>query len=390
MIKIAAVCLGLLLSFHIAACAEQSDAVDFLYEIGKHYYEQGDYDQALHELKKALMVDPGHQEAQALIEVIEEELLTPAEIEQEVAREEAMIRALEQAEGKFFEEPFEEPVEQEPLPEPVAVEEEEAQEEEEAEAADEPYQLIKPGKTFVELFTKYYWHNTEFDSGGKRKRWAYNGRYREVRTEVKIEHGLTEDLTLLASIPYKIALWKDDFNRNTTNGIGDIWMRLKYRAWEQLAMPFTFYVQPGLRAPTGYDQTNVPALGGGDIATELRFLGVRSFSGLPAYAKIETGYRYRSDDLTDEIPYFFELGWHPTDWFLFKTTIDGIEGLQGTGGDEEDWTKWTVHTIFSPKGGFGTFRKEDIFNIELGYGNTFDGKNTGNGTEVILNITYQF
>ena len=209
-------------------------------------------------------------------------------------------------------------------------------------------------------------------------------------TELKIEYGLTDNLNLLSSIPYKVALWKDDYNRNTTNGVGDIWMRLKYRICGQPEMPFAFSLQPGLRFPGGYDENDSPALGKGEIAGEMKLIATRSFSTLPCYTKIETGFRPRAEEPTDEIPYFFEFGYYPLEWLMFKTTVDGVEGLAGTGDDEEDYTKWTAHLIYSPKGGFGAFRKEDILNFELSYGNTFEGKNTSNGSEVVFNITYQF
>ncbi len=97
-IKIVIVYLALLFRFHIAAFAQDLSAADFLYEIGKEYYEEGDYPQALHELKKALLAEPEHIRAQALIEVIEEDLLTPDELQAEVEREDAMMQALEEAE----------------------------------------------------------------------------------------------------------------------------------------------------------------------------------------------------------------------------------------------------------------------------------------------------
>ncbi len=101
--------LVLLFILNPAALAQGSRAADFLFEVGKEYYEQGDYEQALHELGKALLVEPGHTRALMYIQLIEEKLGLAQEEEmeeiegyaEELAREEAMERALEEAEARI-------------------------------------------------------------------------------------------------------------------------------------------------------------------------------------------------------------------------------------------------------------------------------------------------
>lgn len=400
-----------MLALSVSAFAQEySSTADILFEAGKNYYEQGQYEQALQELGKALLAEPGHTLARMYIEIIEEELALAAaekeieigiEIEEEAAasaddaaRERAMIEAIEQAKSKVSgleREAAEEEQAGEVMPAAAEVSEKLAEKApEEQEIAEEPYPLLGKGKTFIELYNKYYWHNTEFDEGGERHRWAYNGSYHEVASELKLEYGLTDDLNFLCSIPYKEAVWKDDYNRNTTSGIGDCWMRLKYRVFRQAQLPWSLSLQPGFRFPGGYNENDSPSLGRGELAGELRLIATRSFYSLPCYAKIETGYRGRAEEPTDEIPMLLEWGYYPTDWLLFKTTVDGVEGLGGRGDVEEDYTKWTAHLIYSPKGGFKTFRKEGSLNFEFAYGNTFEGKNTSNGSEVVINISYQF
>ncbi|NQT00367.1 MAG: hypothetical protein HQ595_04705 [Candidatus Omnitrophica bacterium] len=263
---------------------------------------------------------------------------------------------------------------------------------EEAIRRDHPelYETIKEERTLVEFYNKYYWYNTKFDQSGERKRWAYNGRYREVRSELKVEHSLTDKLNILTSIPYKEALWKDDYNRNTTSGVGDIWLRAKYKLLQQ-GQGFVYgAVQPGFRFPGGYDENASPALGKGEIAGELRLIAARSFKSWPVYSKLELAYRARADEPTDEIPHYFEVSYYPKNWLMLKSTIDGVEGLSGTGDDEEDWTKWTAHLILSPNNAFGAERDERIWEFEFAYGNTFEGKNTSNGSEAVFNVSHEF
>ena len=53
-----------------------SDVADFLCEIGIEYYKKGDYADALHELNKALILEPNHKTAQKYIRIIQDKLGT--------------------------------------------------------------------------------------------------------------------------------------------------------------------------------------------------------------------------------------------------------------------------------------------------------------------------
>ncbi|MBU3934305.1 MAG: hypothetical protein KKH11_06550, partial [Candidatus Omnitrophica bacterium] len=123
-LKIAIVYFGLMVIFNAPAFAKEgSSAADFLCEIGIEYYERGAYREALHELKKALLVEPQHEQALTYIRIVKEKLGLPekeeieqAQVSAEVfAREEAVAQALEEAEEKEAAEPV---VEEEPVAEP--------------------------------------------------------------------------------------------------------------------------------------------------------------------------------------------------------------------------------------------------------------------------------
>ena len=109
-LKIAIVYFGLMVIFNAPAFAKEgSSAADFLCEIGIEYYERGAYREALHELKKALLVEPQHEQALTYIRIVKEKLGSA------FAREEAVAQALEEAEEKEAAEPV---VEEEPVAEP--------------------------------------------------------------------------------------------------------------------------------------------------------------------------------------------------------------------------------------------------------------------------------
>lgn len=88
-------CLSFLNLPPLYAQTEYSRTAQFLYEIAKEYYNFGDYDQALHEFKKLLLLEPSHEGARKFIELIEEERREKAR----TLRDKAMAEAIERLEG---------------------------------------------------------------------------------------------------------------------------------------------------------------------------------------------------------------------------------------------------------------------------------------------------
>ncbi|MCQ9207844.1 MAG: tetratricopeptide repeat protein [Omnitrophica bacterium] len=83
-----AIYIGLIFNMSTFAFAEVASAADALFELGQQYYEQGNYKDALHELKKALLANPDHVQAFTYIQIIEQELgLSEEEISREEAKE---------------------------------------------------------------------------------------------------------------------------------------------------------------------------------------------------------------------------------------------------------------------------------------------------------------
>ncbi len=251
-------------------------------------------------------------------------------------------------------------------------------EQETAPAVDRGAWTLPKGKLYTEIYNKYYWHNSQFDNSGDKTEWNYNGHYDEIRSELKLEYGVTDELTVLAYLPYKEIHWRDDYGKYTNKGLADVWTGGKYRI---LTDPFIFSLQARIKIPTNYNENDTPSIGRRQIDGDIKLLFAKPlqpyFNG---YAKFETGFRGRAQEPTNEIPYFYELGYNLTKSFVLKATIDGVEGLHGTGKAEEDYTKGTISTIY----------KFYNYGIELGYGNTFRGKNTSAAEEIILSLSALF
>lgn len=95
-----------LLIFNPTTSAQSSSAADFLFETGKKYYERSDYQQALHEFKKAILAQPDHPQALIYIQNIKEKLDSLQkqgqffEPEGEIIREQTAVKPLLKAEAK--------------------------------------------------------------------------------------------------------------------------------------------------------------------------------------------------------------------------------------------------------------------------------------------------
>ncbi len=241
------------------------------------------------------------------------------------------------------------------------------------------------GQYMLELYSKYYYHNRRFDNNGNKNRWGYNGKGNELTTEFKIEYGFSDDLTIWTHIPYKHVHWKDDYATHSTKGLADIWLGGKYRFLEK---PVVLSLGLLAKLPAGYNENDIPSLGNGQIDEEIRLLSAKSFPAL-GYIKAETGYRWRNEEPADTIAYFFEFGYQALDKLLVKTTLDGAESLKIPTG--EDYTKWTTSMLFTLRKAANPFLDTtDKLEFEIGYGETFAGKNASAASEIFSKILYYF
>lgn len=345
----------------VAAAQEFSLAAETLCGFGRVYMQQGKYLEAKAEFRKCLLVDPENEQAKKLLGLCDEKLASE--------REEAMVSAMKEAGGKI--KPGIEPGIQAGRKPQAAP----GWEGSLAPPVQRGAWTLKEGQTYVELYTKYYWNNHQFDSEGKKKRWDYDGKGNEWRTELKLEYGLTDMDTLLLYTVAKEAHWKDSFRSSTKRGITEVWPGMKRLLFEK---PFICSLQGKLKIPLNYSEEAVPSLGTHQIDAEVKILTAQPWPKLPGYTKFETGFRARREEPSNEIPYFFELGYNLRPRLILKTTLDGNESLAGTGGTNEDWLKYTVGPIF---------KISELFNLELGFGHTFWGKNTSAAKEIFCSIS---
>lgn len=340
---------------------EYRQSAEALFSFGEAYLKENRYADAEMELKKCLMLNPQHIQAKLLLEECEKQIA----LKENKTREDAMKLALEETEKN---------IKKQELTTPTAVIPE--KEESLAPPIQKGAWTLQKGQIYAELYTKYYWHNHQFDNGRHKKRWDYEGKYNEVRTELKLEYGLTDRYNLMLYTVAKEALWKDSFKSSSRKGFVETWPGVKYLLFTE---PFIGSLQVKAKFPLHYSEEAVPAIGTHQIDGEIKLLTAQPWPKLPGYTKFELGFRGRAEEPSNEIPYFFEFGYNLMSNLILKVTLDGQQGVGG--GKKEDWLKGTFGPIF---------KLGDLFNIELGYGNTFTGRNSSAAEEVYLAASRQW
>ena len=152
-----------------------------------------------------------------------------------------------------------------------------------------------------------------------------------------LEYGLTDRLTLVASMPYK-RVEETRYVGGRQNGVavtesssdlGDLETRLR---WQLQTDPVVLSVALGGKIPLGYEAertTRVP-LGTGEFDQDVRLLAGRSFYPLPLYVTSELGLRHRGGRFSDEILYAAEAG-YTMGRLMLKANLSGVRTLGDCG-----------------------------------------------------------
>ena len=254
-------------------------------------------------------------------------------------------------------------------------------------------------KVWAELYTKFAWSKWDYNEKSEKVRKSNDARSWSWEMEPKFEYGVTDWLNALFSFSYIEAHYKE-YARPPANGPYSVMNNgvksITYGAkWRLAKEPVVASVQGKIYQYTFYDNPygngsveGQPGIGRGDDAFELRGLLGKTFDlplivndiQLPCYVGLESGYRWRNRDVANDIPFFAEFGFWPYKWLLLKAEIDGYKAHPGTG-IAQSYAIWRVGMVWQVFG-VSTTRKNQAFNFEVQYGQTFWGKGGSGDTDV--------
>ena len=141
---------------------------------------------------------------------------------------------------------------------------------------------------YVEYFYRYFGSKHVFDSEGNRQRRPTTAAFSDIRNELKLEYGLTDQWNVLASVPYLSSHYRDDNVDLLRTGAGDVFLRTKYRFLNRPLLtnrsPFVGSAQLSFKIPT-YNPKRNP-LGDGQLDVESRLLLSQSWLWGPEEAPV--------------------------------------------------------------------------------------------------------
>lgn len=259
---------------------------------------------------------------------------------------------------------------------------------------------LEKGSFFSELSSKFHSTDTKYNKNGSKKKFFYGSEYEEYRVELKMHYGVTNDINLFLSVPYKWIKYENFMSSDKNKDFEDLSFGLKYRIKEEhdsVACPTISLLIKG-KVPLGYDELESPSIGDGETEPEFRLLIGRLFkNSFINSIGGEVGYQKRKNELPDKIPYFMEFNFRAKEYIIFRTILDGIIVTEDSGKEPDNqelikkkYEEYTKGIFLINIGAFGTYEKMNGFFVELGYGYTFAGKNTDVSKEFIFNLGYNF
>ena len=231
-----------------------------------------------------------------------------------------------------------------------------------------------------------------------------NTSYRDIGAALYVEYGLTDRLTVVGALPFKVLRSRRtevndliDLTRDievVNGGLSDLNVGLKY----PLRMtPFPLSVYGAAKLPLGYDrrpENEGPPLGSGRVDLEGHLLAGVSLYPFPGYVTGGVGYRARTGDLDDEYLFSIEAG---VSWGRLMGRI-GLDGLYSTT-DPPNLAELDARAVSSAV----VVTNQDILKLAPGVTlsltdeislvaeafHIIDGKNTVTGTTYAAGVVYQ-
>lgn len=246
------------------------------------------------------------------------------------------------------------------------------------------------GKSYHRLAANYYFADKEFKDDGDSRSIAWNGEFTDFNLNYYAEYGVMDELTVIASMYYKMIEREDDYYEYDTRGIGDVDLAARYRLHSSDIGVFS--VQGLLKIPELYDEDDDLPLGNGQYDYELRLLYGRSLWPLiPGYMNLEAGYRWRAEAPSDEFRYLVEIGSDLGKNFYARAKVDGLISMDN-GADMTDAFGNPTSTLeydlvkLDLTVGYQVTQK---LGLELGYTPALWGDTTAKGATWTLAVSYQ-
>lgn len=259
---------------------------------------------------------------------------------------------------------------------------------------------------YFKLSTAWLDSGHEFNSDGEKvdilagDPFVTDASYRDLTVGAYVEYGLTDRLTILGTLPFRVlssrrtqSIASSSLSRDidaTTAGFGDLSLGARYPLHTG-TIPVS--VQGSVRVPLGYDrapENGGPPLGSGRLDAEGRLLAGLSLYPFPGYLTGGVGYRFRGGDIDDELLFEAEAG---ATWGRISGRI-GVSGVYSTGDPPELADEATSSVVITDQDilqlipALGV-RINDEISLVVEAFHIVDGRNTVAGTTWSAGVVFQ-
>ena len=142
-----------------------------------------------------------------------------------------------------------------------------------------------------------------------------------------VEYGLTDRVTLISQVPLRHSENVASGDSIDNFGVGDVDIGLRYKLLD--ANKWVLSSQFLYKAPFLYDEDDDLPLGNGQSDFEFRLQAGRSLYPY-GYLGLELGYRFRSEEPSDEFRYLVEYGFDLNEQVYLRTKLDVIKAIDST------------------------------------------------------------
>jgi hypothetical protein len=242
------------------------------------------------------------------------------------------------------------------------------------------------------IFSASWFQSTsQYGSKGQISPYAANGLFNQYQVMPYMDVGLTSKTSLSLNPSLSHLLYKDKFGHASGGGFGDIEFSIRH----QLASFESGWLLSGQgtwKFPA-YSVTRDPAPGNHQQDFEGRFLAGRGgmLGRKPVFLDTGVGYRYRAGAPADQVRADVTAG---IDVFRRATLMAQFFGIKGmrNGSPVRPNSNPNAQSDFDLYKGQGSvvFHVTDATALQLGWGNTIAGRNTGKGSTIVLALWRSF
>lgn len=244
--------------------------------------------------------------------------------------------------------------------------------------------LQPDGTAYVRLSGGYLSTSERYDENGDIVPWDTSGGgfrnadYQDIEMILYTEVGFHRGWNLVGMASWKTVEAKQPSAIFQTWGFSDIQIGLKRELW--IWSSTVTSAMGYITLPTGYDETDYPALGSG--VTDLSLVGMAGTSGRALWATGEAEYRFRGGNFRNQVRGAIGGGWNLSSRFGLRGETRGVlsvgeEGLP-TGDPRFDPAK--VDPTYLDLAGTVSYRMGRGVALEAEVRSTVSGKNALSGT----------